>query len=57
MLVFASSNRDLSSQTEFLEKNIKHTLTVVKEFERTLDTKFTAVNHYLTNCNTKNWLF
>ena len=33
---------------------VKHCLTVVKYFETTMNTKFSTVNHYLTNCNTKN---
>ena len=39
----------------FWKKNIvKRSLTVVKQFETTINTEFTAVNHYLTNCKTIN---
>ena len=33
---------------------VKHCLLVVKYSETTINTKFSTVNHYLTNCNTKN---
>ena len=42
----------------FLNKTIvKHCLFAVKYLETTISTKFSTVNHYLTNCNTKNWLW
>ena len=38
----------------FFNKTIvKHCLPAVKYFETTINTKFSTVNHYLTNCNTK----
>ena len=36
---------------------VKHCLTVVKYFETPIKTKFSMVNHYLTNCNIKSWLW
>ena len=40
---------------KFWKKNIvKHSVTVVKWFETTITTKCTTVNHYLSNCSTKN---
>ena len=42
----------------FWSKTIaKPFLTVVKYFETMINTKFSTVNYYLTNCNTKNWLW
>ena len=42
----------------FWDKTIvKPYLTVVKYFETTINTKFSAINHYLTNFNTKYWLW
>ena len=33
---------------------VKHCLFAVKYFETRINAKFSTVNHYLTNCNTKN---
>ena len=42
----------------FWDKTIvKPYLTVVKYFETAINTKFSAINHYLTNFNTKYWLW
>ena len=42
---------------DFWSKNIvKHCSTVVKYVETTINSKFSTVNHYLTNDNTKKWL-
>ena len=35
---------------------VKHFLTFVKYFERMINTKFSTVSHYITNCKIKNWL-
>ena len=52
---FASSNGDLSKTHNFLNKTIfKHRLFVLKYSETAINTKFSTVNHYLTNLNTKN---
>ena len=32
----------------------KHCITVVKYIDTTINTKFSTVKHYLTNCNTTN---
>ena len=42
----------------FWNKNIaKHCITMINELETTINTKFTTVNHYFTNCKTKSWLW
>ena len=45
-------------ENHFLNKTIvKRCLFAVKYFETRSSTKFSTVNHYLTNCNTTNWLW
>ena len=60
MILFASSNRDLSNNTKILKEK-KYCYApldygMVKYFETTINTKFTMANHYLTKCNTNNSL-
>ena len=39
------------------KKVVKHCLTVVNYLGKAINTNFSTVNHYLTNWNTKNWLW
>ena len=58
MLGFPSSLKQIYTKTHNLSDKaiVKHLLTVVEYIQTTINKKFSTVNHYLTNCRTKNIL-